>query len=417
MTTTSQALEKQEQGPGALVAQYKDDFALVLPSHVKPEQWVRVAQGLLRRDKALAKVAQNNPGSFLSAMLRCAHLGLEPGDTFHLVAFGNEIVGITDYTGEIELIYRAGEVASIKAEVVYSNDDFRYVPGEMDRPVHKPDWFAPRGDMVGVYAYAVMKSGAVSRVVVMNKGEVEKVKAVSKTAKQSSSPWNQWPDRMWLKTVVKQLAKWVPSSAEYREQVLRSTSGVEQVSPALQSTLPAPIALDEDDDVIDAELVPEPNKPDAATWIERINAIEHAPTKKMAMDAFRAGFGTPPVIEPGQEEDAEQLIVEFERIAAEQAPPERTAEDLAKLRRGLMAQATKAFPDKNTRDAQRHALAYAVLNGVHKSSNDMTGDELVKVTAWLLDVEEGRVSVELRDGVWFAVMGDNEVEIPAEVTA
>lgn len=412
MTTTSQALEKQEQGPGALVAQYKDDFALVLPSHMKPEQWVRVAQGLLRRDKQLARVAQNNPGSFLSAMLRCAHLGLEPGDTFHLVAFGNEIVGITDYTGEIELIYRAGEVASIKAEVVYSNDDFRYIPGEMDRPVHKPDWFSPRGEMVGVYAYAVMKSGAVSRVVVMNKADVEKVKAVSKTGGSKSSPWQQWPDRMWLKTVVKQLAKWVPSSAEYREQVLRSAAALDEVTPTLRDTLPGPVPRDEDDDIVEAELVPE-----GVDWIERINQIGHGPTKKLCMDAFRSGFGTPPVVEPGQEDDAEELIAGFEKVALEQQPPERTPEEVAKLRRGLMAQATKSFPDKGTREAQRHALAYVVLGGENKSSNDMTGDELIKVTAWLTDVEQGRVSVELRDGVWFVVQGEREVEVPAEVTS
>lgn len=417
MTTTSQALEKQEQGPGALVAKYKDDFALVLPSHMKPEQWVRVAQGLLRRDQKLARIAQNNPGSFLSAMLRCAHLGLEPGDTFHLVPFGNEIVGIVDYTGEIELIYRAGEVASIKAEVVYSKDDFRYVPGEMDRPVHTPDWFSPRGELVGAYAYAVMKTGAVSRVVVMSKAEIEKVKAVSKTASKSDSPWHRWPDRMWLKTVVHQLKKWIPSSAEYREHALRAAGALDEVSPAMKATLPGPVPRGEDEDVIDAELVPEPNQPPPVDWIERINAIGHGPTKKLCMDAFRAGFGNPPVVEPGQEEDADGLISDFEQAAAEQAPPERTPEEMEKLRKGLMAQANKAFPDKATRDAQRHALAYAVLGGVNKSSNDMTGDELTKVTAWLHDVEQGRVSVECRDGVWFAVMGDNEVEIPAEVTA
>lgn len=211
------------RGPAALIAQYSNDFATVLPSHIKAETWVRVAQGVLRRNEQLAKVAQRNPQSFMAALLDCARLGLEVGDTYHLVPFGSEIQGITDYTGEIELIYRAGAVSSVKAEVVYSGDQFHYTP-DMERPEHTVDWFNPagRGDMVGVYAYAVMKDGSTSRVVVMSRAEVEKVKAVSKTSKSADSPWNKWEDRMYLKTAVKQLSKWVPTSAEYRREQLRA---------------------------------------------------------------------------------------------------------------------------------------------------------------------------------------------------
>lgn len=259
--TISNAIAKKDDGPGALVAQYKTDFATVLPSHIKPDVFVRVAQGLLRRDPKLAAAAKRNPGSFLSAMLECARLGLEPGDTFHFVSFGNEIQGITDYTGEIELIYRAQAVSSIKAEIVYSNDVFEYSP-DMDRPHHKVDWFGERGEMVGAYAYGIFKDGATSRVVVMNKQQIEQVKAVSKTANQSDSPWKKWTDRMWLKTVVKQLAKWVPSSPEYLEHALRAAAAASE--KAAQVTVPAsapqqaPVdvsGLQEVGEVLDGEIV------------------------------------------------------------------------------------------------------------------------------------------------------------------
>ena len=263
MTTTQTAVEKRESGPGALVERYSADIALVLPTHVNPQQFVRIAQGTLRRDKNLARVAASNVGSFMSAILECARLGLEPGDTYHLVPFGNEVVGITDYTGEIELIYRTGVVASVIAELVYANDEFEYELGVHERPVHKVDWFGDRGPMIGVYAYAVMNTGATSRVVVMSETDVNKVKAVSKTANRNDSPWKQWPDRMWLKTVVHQLYNWVPSSPEYRQELARATAAVENVTPILSASIPAQDHIDhvdedhvdEDHDVSDAEIV------------------------------------------------------------------------------------------------------------------------------------------------------------------
>lgn len=264
-TPTGAAVEQRQQGPGALVKQYEKDIALVLPSHVKPEQFVRIAQGVLRRDKNLAQIAQRNIGSFMTAVLDCARLGLEPGDTYHFVAYGNAITGIRDYKGEIELIYRAGAVASVKAEVVHANDLFEYEPGTMERPRHEVDWFGDRGEMVGVYAYAVMKDGSTSKVVVMSKAEVDRARKVSRSSSGASSPWVKWPDRMWIKTAVHQLYKWVPKSPEFRMEQDRGRAALELVDPSL-STPPAdysegpdiPEAVDPDDEVVDAELVDEP---------------------------------------------------------------------------------------------------------------------------------------------------------------
>lgn len=262
-TATSQALAKQNNTPSALIEQYRNDFALVLPSHIKPDQWVRLSQGVMRRNKELARIAMANPGSFLSALLDCARLGLEPGDTYHLVAFGNEIVGIPDYTGLIELIYRTGAVSSVKAELVYENDKFRYDPGTMDRPEHSPDWFSgDRGKLIGVYAYALMTDGAVSRVVVMTIDEVERVRAVSRSSKSSSSPWVKWYDRMVLKTAIRQLVRWVPSSAEYRQQAMAALGAAEQVAaernlpqPKTDDDLPDIPEAESDADIVDAEVV------------------------------------------------------------------------------------------------------------------------------------------------------------------
>jgi recombination protein RecT len=223
--TISQAVEKREQGPGAMVAQYAADFRQVLPSHIKPETFVRLSQGILRRDDKLLRAATNSPASLFAALLECARLGHEPGtDAFALVPVGGEVQGWEQYQGVIERIYRAGAVRSVKAEVVRANDPYRFKRAIMRVPDHDPDDFAgeaERGPLKGVYAYAEMVDGSFSRVVVMSKDTVMKHRAMSKNAGGADSPWKKWEESMWLKCAVHELEKWVPTSSEYRREQLR----------------------------------------------------------------------------------------------------------------------------------------------------------------------------------------------------
>lgn len=254
--TITTAVAQRDQGAQALIAKYRTDFAQVLPTHLRPATFVRLSQGLLRRNAKLAEAAERNPASFLAALLECARLGHEPGtDQFALVPFNDrkrgtvEIVGIEQYQGVIERMYRAGAVRSVKAEVVKSGDPFGYEPDVMDRPRHKPDWFTERGELVGVYAYAVMLDGSTSRVVMMNRAEVMKHKAVARGATGDDSPWQTWAESMWLKTAVHELEKWVPTSSEYRREALRAARDVTAEQP------PTAEAARTGDEVVDAEVV------------------------------------------------------------------------------------------------------------------------------------------------------------------
>ena len=220
--TVSSAVAKRNEAE-ALIERYTGDFATVLPSHIKPATFVRLAQGVLRRNEQLQKVAVRNPGSFLAALLEAARLGHEPGtEQFYLVPFGNEVTGIEGYRGVIERMYRAGAISTVKAEVVREGDAFDYDPGEMDRPAHKVDWFADRGAIKGAYAYAVFKDGSTSKVVVINRQYIEQVKREAKGASGPSSPWVKWEEAMVLKTVAHRLEPWVPTSNEYRREQLRA---------------------------------------------------------------------------------------------------------------------------------------------------------------------------------------------------
>lgn len=233
--TVTNAVAQRDNGAQALIAKYRTDFAQVSPTHLRPATFVRLSQGLLRRNAKLADAAERNPASFLAALLECARLGHEPGtDAYALVPFNDrkrstvEVVGIEQYQGVIERMYRAGAIRAVKAEVVHADDPFAYEPDAMDRPRHKPDWFAEdRGALIGVYAYAVMLDGSTSRVVMMNRAEVMRHKAVARGGTGDDSPWQVWEEAMWRKTAVHELEKWVPTSAEFRREALRAARDVD----------------------------------------------------------------------------------------------------------------------------------------------------------------------------------------------
>lgn len=254
---------RQDNGPGAMVERYRDDLAMVMPSHVKPDTFVRLAVSVLRRDPKLTEAAQNNPAALMGALLEAARLGLEPGtEQFYLTPRKMkgrlEIQGIRGYQGEIELMYRAGAVSSVVVEVVRANDTFRYAPGRDERPVHEIDWFSSdRGELVGVYAYAVMKDGATSKVVVLNRQQINKAKAMSQGADTPYSPWQKHEEAMWMKTAAHRLTKWVPTSAEYIREQLRAQADVAAEKREPQP-LAAPLPPNVDTsagEVIDAEFV------------------------------------------------------------------------------------------------------------------------------------------------------------------
>lgn len=290
MGAVSKAVEKKTDtnSPTALIRRYSGDFASVLPSHIKAATWVRLAEGALKKGKRIADpkspqhgmfelevAAANNPGVFLAALLDAARLGLEPGtEQYYLTPrrIGGkngrlEILGITGYQGHIELMYRAGAVASVVAEVVRTGDGFVWKPGALDshvpprwqgpqvRPWHDVDWFGSRGDLKGVYAYAEMLGGATSKVVVLNRDDIERIKRSSQGSDSEYSPWVNHEAAMWLKSAVRQLQKWVPTSAEYRREQLRAAAEAQRVATGPDTPAGADVPMP---DYVDGEVVDEP---------------------------------------------------------------------------------------------------------------------------------------------------------------
>lgn len=248
-------------------------YQQVLPSHMRIDTFLQLAQGYLKRPgkeaDRLRQVFAQNPHDGMRALRKCAYLGLVPGETFHLLPFGGKnptIVGVTDYKGEIELIMRSAGVSSVRARVVYKNDKFDYDPASLEAPRHVPagGWFATekdRGDPVGAYAYAVMPDGRCSQVIVMSREEIEKIRDASPMwrkadqEQRATSTWTVWWDRMWIKTAVHQLHKWVPTSVEVITPSVTATQEP-RPAPAVTDFVPPPLALEEESgDVVEGDVV------------------------------------------------------------------------------------------------------------------------------------------------------------------
>ncbi len=278
--TVSQAIAERDNTPGELIRKYSNSFAAVLPTHVKAETWVRLAQGALKKGKRvdnnpnapfeLEIAAANEPGVFLAALLDAARQGLTPGsEEYYLtprkVKGRLEILGITGYQGYVELMYRAGAVSSVVVQVVREHDEYRYQRGIDRTPVHRFKPFAreaERGKLIGVYAYAEMQNGAISQVVELNQDDIDRIRRVNPASGSDYSPWVKWEAAMWMKSAARQLRKWVPTSAEYRKEIARAAAEVQRVVAAPA----APAGIDQPQgDVLEGEVL---NDAPAEDWPE-----------------------------------------------------------------------------------------------------------------------------------------------------
>jgi len=132
-------------------------------------------------------------------------------DSYYIYARGRELTGHESYRGIVQRLYRMGAVRNLLAYVVRERDSFEFNPGLHTQPLHRIDWTGDRGELVAVYAYAMLHTEQYSRVEVLTKAEVEKHKAQG-GPHGPKSPWILWPEQCWLKTAVRRLEPALPTT-------------------------------------------------------------------------------------------------------------------------------------------------------------------------------------------------------------
>lgn len=200
-----------------LIASRKPELEKMLPSHISIDTMERAANNALMRNP---DIAQCDPVSVYDSVMRCAQDGLIPdGKEAAIVVYGGKQGKKAQYQpmidGVLKRLRQSGLVEMIAAKAVFDGDDFDYWFDENGEHVkYRPD-FDASGDRKFklVFAYAKLKGGEMV-VEVMNKAEIDRIRAASKTGSSSYGPWAQWYDRMAVKSALHRLARRLPSSSE-----------------------------------------------------------------------------------------------------------------------------------------------------------------------------------------------------------
>lgn len=152
--------------------------------------------------------------SFIDCAKEAASIGLIPSRVTghaYLVPFKGKCTLIIGYKGLITLLCRNKDIQSVHARIVREGDKFEPHYGTEDKIVHIPT-LNEKNPITHVYAIITYKSG-LKQFEIMTKQEVGKVKAKSK----SQYFWKDYYEAMALKTVIRRLAKYVPSNSIYEQ--------------------------------------------------------------------------------------------------------------------------------------------------------------------------------------------------------
>jgi len=211
------------------LAKLTPEMQKALPKHLTADRMVRVTLTAIRTNPLLLECSVP---SIMAAVMKSAQLGLEVGvlNQAYLVPFKKntkmpdgtwkstyECQLIIGYEGYIDLFYRSGKVQTVYASEVYAKDEFEYEYGLKETLRHIPTKDKDRGPITHFYAYVQMVGGAY-RFMVWPKERVDSHGAqFSKSWNDAKGPWKTNYAAMGMKTMIRQLQKWIPKSVELRQ--------------------------------------------------------------------------------------------------------------------------------------------------------------------------------------------------------
>lgn len=214
------------------------EFEVALPPQIPVDRFVRTIVTAVQMEPTLLEADRR---TLFSSCMKAAQDGLLlDGREAGLSVYKNRETGLKTVSympmvgGILKKIRQSGEISSIRAHVVHEGDDFDFELGDNERIQHKPNLLQP-GKPVAVYAIAKFKDGDIQREV-MSVPQIEKIRA--KATGIGKACWaSEWGE-MAKKTVIRRLAKRLPSSTDL-DQVLASESGnYEPVTVAAVSEQP-----------------------------------------------------------------------------------------------------------------------------------------------------------------------------------
>ncbi len=197
------------------------EFARALPKHIPSDRFTRIAVSAINSNPDLLS-PEIDRRSLYSAVMKAAQDGLViDGRESALVTFKGKNGVIAQYmpmvAGVLKKMRNSGEISNISTGIVFRNEydqgRFEYVKGDEESLTHKPILFEEKGPMIGVYAIVTLKDGSKVREF-MDMAQINKVKAVSRSANSEFGPWKKWFEEMAIKSVLRKVSKLCPMSSD-----------------------------------------------------------------------------------------------------------------------------------------------------------------------------------------------------------
>lgn len=198
-------------------------WAESLPDCVKPGAFAAAALTALYNDSRLQRC---HPQSVLMALVQSAYFGLLPdGKHAVIVPRGRHAEFIPMYQGYLELMYRSGLVKSPVFDHIRHGDTWKVDQGKPapDDFTHIKNVVNPGPPLVA-YFFAWLPGNVRSQIHFCDRARAEAIRDQwsedyrrAEEAGTFDSVWHTRFNDMWLKTVVRQAARSLPTSPEMRQ--------------------------------------------------------------------------------------------------------------------------------------------------------------------------------------------------------
>lgn len=246
-------IQEQAKNVQDWVNQLGPELERALPQHVKVDKLQRAWLTEIRRTPKLLECTR---ASLQNALMLSAQLGLLPGPMGHCypVPFKNnaknctEVQFIIGYKGMINLSRRSGDLLTIRAMMVYSNDLFSLEYGNDIKMKHVPWYlrddktFTEGGQRRGAYMVATFKDGGY-HIGYLSIPQIEANHRARSKAK-NSGPWVTDYDDMCCKSVIRDNFKWLPYDTELMENMIKADADQPQTPETVPYTILEPEQLE-----------------------------------------------------------------------------------------------------------------------------------------------------------------------------
>lgn len=250
-TEGSRELTVAKRVAGAL-HKMEPEYRAVLPAHIRPEAFIRVAQTAIQMNEDLQACT---PKSLMAACTKLAEIGLQPdGEAAAIVAYNVKVSkrGQPDrwekqakpmpmVAGIRDLVRRSGQVKDWKVRIVRKGDFFEHLDGDVESLVHRSA-YDDEAPITHVYSIAYLESGEISRHV-MTISAVERIRMRSRSPDRG--PWATDYPEMVKKTCLRQHSKSLPKAKDdlARERIMGAVRALDDAEDVLQLDRPAPAPM------------------------------------------------------------------------------------------------------------------------------------------------------------------------------